>query len=175
MQNVFVWIIIVTALLLATLGFVGCASLGSKNTLPVVKNFDVGRFLGAWHEIARLPQRYERGLVRVTATYELDGEKLKITNRGFRDDEEVVATAVGCFAGRHDEGAFRISFFRPFYGDYRILWLSPEYDQAIVSGGDHSSLWILSRTPKLPQEKLDVLVEQAARWGFDVSKLEYPE
>ena len=174
MNNVAVWVFTVGAAFLVICGWIGCTSVGSSRDIPVVRNFEVARYLGTWHEIARLPKWFERDLRRVTATYELDGGTIKITNRGFRDGKEKVATAVGHFAGTANEGAFRVSFFRPFYGDYRIIWLSPEYDLALVTGDDRSSLWILARTAEIPSGKLDLLVEQAARWGFDVSQLEYP-
>ena len=165
-----------TIAMLTTLGgLFGCASVQSTDDIPVVKNFDAARYMGTWCEIARLPKWYERGQKNVTAKYELDGSSLRVTNRGWRDGEMKTSTAVGHFAGRTDEGAFRISFFRPFYGDYRIIWLSPEYDLALVTGGDRSSLWILAREAKIPDEKRDWLVEQAARWGFDTSRLEYPQ
>lgn len=100
---------------------------------------------------------------------------MQITNRGLKDGQEKISTAVGHFAGPENEGAFRISFFRPFYGDYRIIWLSSEYDRAIVTGSDRSSLWILSRTPTLDEEKLIELVTRASNWGFDIALLEFPE
>ena len=156
-------------------GALGCASARSTKDIPVVKGFDAMRYMGTWHEIARLPKWFERNLDNVTATYAIDGESLLITNRGFRDGEEKVSTAVGRFAGPSDEGAFRISFFRPFYGDYRIIWLSPEYDLALVTGEDRSSLWILARDKELSVERRDMLVKAATEWGFDVSKLEYPK
>lgn len=174
MKEVFVWIAVGAVALLTACGTIGCISAGSARGIPVVKDFDAARYLGTWHEIARLPKWFERDLADVTATYEMDGDTLRITNRGLRNGKEKVATAVGHFAGPENEGAFRISFFRPFYGDYRIVWLSPEYDLAIVTGGDRSSLWILSRSETIPAEKRDALVAQAASWGFDVSKLEYP-
>ena len=154
---------------------VGCSSIPSTDDLPAVTGFDAARYMGTWHEIARLPKWFERGLDEVTATYALEGETLRIVNRGFRDGEEKVSTAVGKFAGAKDIGAFRVSFFRPFYGDYRIIWLSPEYDLAMVTSDDRSSLWILARDANLPTERLAALVRQAAEWGFDVASLEYPE
>ena len=154
---------------------VGCTSVQSTKDIPAVKNFEAARYMGVWHEIARLPKWFERDLERVTATYAMDGDTLLITNRGWRDGEKKVSTAVGCFAGAADEGALRVSFFRPFYGDYRIIWLSPEYDLAMVTGGDRSSLWILARDKNLPVDRRVALVRQAAAWGFDVSKLEYPK
>ena len=138
----------------------------------------VGR-KGGFGRVAGTPrssERRNRNEVRyVSAEYSLDGDTLRIKNRGWRDNEMKVSTAVGHFAGPSDEGAFRISFFRPFYGDYRIVWLSSEYDLALVTGEDRSSLWILSRTATIPAERRDTLVKMASDWGFDVSKLEYPE
>ena len=163
--------ILVAVLVLA----VGCSTVRSTKDIPVVRNFEAARYMGVWHEIARLPKWFERGLDNVTATYSLEGETLKIVNRGFRDGKEVVSTAVGKFAGATDEGAFRVSFFRPFYGDYRIIYISLDYDLAVVTGSDRSSLWILSRKKAVPSEQKDQLVQMARVWGFDTTALEYPE
>ena len=162
------------ALLIVCCG-TGCVSVPSTDDIPVVKGFDAARYMGLWHEIARLPKWYERDMIHVSAEYALDGETLRIRNSGWRDNERKVSTAVGHFAGPADEGAFRISFFRPFYGDYRIIWLSPDYDLALVTGEDRSGLWILARTASIPAERRDALVKMASDWGFDVSKLEYAE
>lgn len=175
MKTIFLWILVVIAILSMLVGCFSSPSARSSRDIPVVKDFDVSRYLGEWHEIARLPKRYEKGLTHVTATYQLEGDRLQIVNRGIKDGQAKSSTAVGYFAGPSDEGAFRISFFRPFYGDYRIIWLSPEYDQAIVTGNDRSSLWILSRTPKIGQEKLIELLNRAKNWGFDIAMLEFPE
>ena len=165
---------VMTATVLAV-AFMGCAAGKSSRDIPVVKGFEAARYMGVWHEIARLPKWFERDLDNVTATYAMVDGKLRITNRGLRNGEEKVSTAVGRFAGSADEGAFRISFFRPFYGDYRIIWLSQDYDLALVTGDDRSSLWILARDKDLQSARREALVEMAARWGFDVSALEYPK
>ena len=175
MRKILIWTAVGVAVFLAVCGLFGCTSVPSTRDIPVVRKFDAVRYMGTWHEIARLPKWFERGLDKVTATYALEDGTLKITNRGWRDGEESVSTAVGHFAGPTDEGAFRISFFRPFYGDYRIIWLSAEYDLALVTGEDRSSLWILARDKDLPTERRDALVKMASDWGFDVSKLEYPK
>ena len=164
-----------SAIALLLLGATGCCSVRSTDDIPAVSEFDASRYMGTWHEIARLPQGFERDLKNVTATYSLDDGTLKITNRGFRDGEEKVSTAVGHFAGPEDEGAFRISFLRPFYGDYKVIWISPDYDLAMVTSSDRSSLWILSRDRDLDPERRDALIDLASKWDFDVKALEYPE
>jgi len=62
--------------------FSGCASL-PKGAQPVT-GFDLNRYLGVWHEVARLDHSFERGLTNVTAEYSLrpDGG-VKVLNRGF--------------------------------------------------------------------------------------------
>ena len=165
---------VMTATVLAV-AFMGCVAGKSSRDIPVVKGFEAARYMGVWHEIARLPKWFERDLDNVTATYALINGELRITNRGFRNGEEKVSTPVGHFAGPADEGAFRISFFRPFYGDYRIIWLSQDYDLALVTGDDRSSLWILAREKGLHSARRTALVEMAAHLGFDVSALEYPK
>lgn len=154
------------------LGMIGCTSYRSTADIPAVTGFDAARYMGTWHEIARLPKWFERDLVDVTAAYSLEGDSLRVVNRGFRDGKEQVATAVGRFAGAHDVGEFEISFFRPFYGEYRIIWLSPACDVAMVTSDDRSSLWILSRRERLPTDEFNDVVRLASRWGFDISALE---
>lgn len=47
----------------------GCTSVPEKVT--PVSPFELERYLGTWHEIARLDHRFERGLTQVTAEYSL--------------------------------------------------------------------------------------------------------
>lgn len=53
-------------LLLSTI-LTGC--LGMPKDVTPVTNFDLNRYLGTWHEVARLDHSFERGLSDVTATY----------------------------------------------------------------------------------------------------------
>jgi len=157
-----------------TLAMAGCTSIPSTRDIPAVRNFDASRYMGVWHEVARLPKWYERDMTDVTATYALDGETLHITNSGMRNGERKRVTAVGHFAGDPSVGEFRISFFRPFYGDYRIIWLSPGYDLALVTSSDRSALWILSREKNPPAGRLDALIKIARDWRFNTAALEFP-
>ena len=49
----------------------------------------------------------------------------------------------------------------------------PEYQHALVVGPDRSYLWILSRSPSLPEAVVERLVGKAAALGFDTSSLIY--
>ena len=69
----------------------------------------------------------------------------------------------------------RVSFFRPFYADYRIIELDPEYSCALVTGARRDFFWILSRTPVIADELLRQKVEHARHCGFPVEKLIFPK
>jgi apolipoprotein D and lipocalin family protein len=156
--------------------FSGCASL-PKGAQPVT-GFELNRYLGVWHEVARLDHSFERGLVNVTAEYSLrpDGG-VKVLNRGFSPSANKWKEAEGraYFIGDKATGQLKVSFFRPFYGGYNIIDLDKEkYSYALVCGPDLSYLWILAREPELPPETLARLKGKAVALGFAADRLIFP-
>lgn len=162
------------AILMVGLGTVSVMPSGDKPELVPVSDFNLDRYLGKWYEIARLPAPFEKDLVNVTATYSLkpDG-KVKVLNEGYKKTKEGKhkrAEGKAKFAKTPDIGYFKVSFFGPFYADYMIIILDPEYRYAMVASG-HKYLWILGREPNLDQAVLDDLVAQARELGFATDKL----
>ena len=68
-------------------------------------------------------------------------------------------------------GQLRVSFFLFFYSDYNILALGEDYDWALVGSSSPKYLWILSRTPSLPEETLEHILDIARERGYDTDKL----
>lgn len=154
----------------------GCATV-PKGLVPV-NGFEVQRYLGTWHEIARLDHPFERGLVSVTAEYSLrqDGG-VKVVNRGYKTSigkwKEVEGRAY--FVGDSVVGQLKISFFRPFYGGYNIIELDRKgYSYALVAGPSKAYLWILARSPELSPQIMRRLVDRAKELGFNTEKLIFP-
>lgn len=153
--------------------FAGEVFSASPKYVPV-SSFELNRYLGKWYEIARLPFSYEKGLVNVTATYSLrkDG-KVKVVNEGYKntkDGKHKVANGKAKLGESPDQGYLRVSFFWPFYGDYIIAELDPNYTYAMVISSPRY-LWILSREPKMDKTILDDLIAKAQKIGFDTSRL----
>lgn len=152
----------------------GCAVAPPPGVRPV-DGFEVSRYLGTWHEIARLDHRFERGLVAVTATYSLrDDGSLKVINRGFDPSTCAWREAEGRakFTGPPTTGQLKVSFFGPFYGGYTIFALDHrEYRWAAVSGPDRDYLWLLARDPVVDDVLRDRLVGEARALGFATDRL----
>ena len=153
----------------------GCVSAPKTAKIPAVSNFEAERYMGTWYEVARLPHSFERGLTNSTAVYTLRADgKVNVANSGTKDGRRQSAHAIAKFKGSSTTGELRVSFFRPFYGDYRIIYLEPDYSAAIVTSGTFDYFWILSRTPRLPTAQLEKYVKLAKGWGFPTEKIEYP-
>jgi apolipoprotein D and lipocalin family protein len=160
------------ALGVGALVLTGC--IGKPEGVEPVSNFDSSRYLGKWYEIARLDQRFERGLSQVSAEYSLrDDGGLKVLNRGYKADGKQWKESTGkaYFVDKPSVGHLKVSFFGPFYGSYIVTDLDPDYRYCLVSGNDKSSLWLLARTPTIGADVKKRLLDKAQALGFDTSKL----
>jgi apolipoprotein D and lipocalin family protein len=163
-------------LLLTAIAFLLAGCLGAPDGVEPVQGFEVERYMGRWHEIARLDHRFERGLEQVTATYALNPDgTVSVLNKGYNPAKGEWSEAQGKakFAGAQDVGALKVSFFGPFYGAYNVIELDADYQHALVVGPNLSYLWILARSPALPAEVVERLVAKAKALGFDTSALIY--
>ncbi len=135
-----------------------------------ITNLEPERYLGKWYEIARYDHKFERGLNYATANYSLmnDG-KIRVVNSGLKNGK--LKSSVGKAKFTDNPGLLRVSFFGPFYSDYRIMMLSKDYKYALVGSKSAKYLWILSRTPAVPEGTLNHILVEAANRGYDISKL----
>lgn len=162
--------------LLATLLLAGCT--GMPEGVQPVRGFQLERYLGTWHEIARLDHRFERGLIDVSATYtRRDDGGIHVLNRGYDPVNGVWKEALGkaYFIAGPDQASLKVSFFGPIYGGYHVFALDTDYRWALVSGPSRKYFWILAREPNLPEAVLQSLLAKARQAGFNTDALIYPE
>jgi apolipoprotein D and lipocalin family protein len=144
--------------------------------LKTVEYVDVARYMGTWYEIAKFPQRFEKGLVGVTANYTLlPNGKVRVLNSGYKENfngELKTAKGKAWVVDTSTNAKLKVSFFWPFAGNYWILELGKEYEYVVVGENSRKYLWILSRAPHMDEIFYNELVKRIQYLGFDVSKLE---
>jgi len=157
----------------------GCVRAPAPDTPQPVASLDVQRYLGTWWEAARLPM-WAQDSEKVTcedtnATYTLrpDG-RLGVLNKCLNAREgdaprEAVGEAYAVPGSNNTR--LRVSFFWPFYGDYWVLGLDPDYRWAVVGDPARKYLWVLSRTPHMAPADLRRALGIARDAGYDLAPL----
>lgn len=143
---------------------------------------DLQRYMGTWHEVARLPNRFqERCAGDVTATYTLRSDgTITVLNRCRKDNGKFTEVQGRARLAETDGPASRLEVrfaprwlgWLPFvWAEYWIIHLDEEYRHAIVGGPSRKYLWILARYPSVDPATLQSLVVVAASHGYDTEQL----
>ena len=153
---------------------VASASSAQASAVTPVAAVDRERFLGSWYEIARIPAWFQSRCVKnTTARYGLrrDG-KLTVINRCLTRRGDVdQATGLARVLDPATTTRLQVSFvsllgWRPFWGDYWIIGLDPDYRWLAVGDPKRQYGWILSRSPILEPALLEAAFHSLERNGY---------
>jgi apolipoprotein D and lipocalin family protein len=159
------------------LSMLGACSTAARPPVPLAPHVDLSRFMGSWYVIANIPTFLERGAHNAVESYQLDADGSIATTFTFRD---------GGFDGPqktyHPRGfvdtsvpgnaVWGMRFVWPIKADYRISFVSDDYGQTIIARESRDYVWIMARTPQIPEADYQRLVQFVAAQGYDISKLQ---
>jgi apolipoprotein D and lipocalin family protein len=152
----------------------GWALANSHPPLETVSIVDVNRYLGRWYEIARYPNRFERKCARdVTAHYSIKANgEIRVVNSCITPAGSVTrSVGTAKIVDKSGHAKLKVTFFWPFYGNYWIIGLGPDYEYAVVGEPSRKFLWVLGRVPQMSDELYLRITSQLASKGYDASKL----
>lgn len=162
----------------ALLALMTAANAQEVKTVPSVV---LSRYAGTWHEIARLPNRFQAKCVgNVTADYTLQADGgISVRNRCKTADgktEEVLGEAKVADPVSNARLKVRfapawLSWLPMVWADYWIIDLASDYTTAVVGDPDRAYLWVLARTPSLPDAVYQDIVDRATAQGYDTARL----
>jgi apolipoprotein D and lipocalin family protein len=155
-----------------------CATPPGKSTAGIlgVKSIDMGRYLGRWYEISRIPVPIGRSWVNTSDSYSLrpDG-RIAVVYEGFAGSPKgprKTLTGRQWIPDPAAMGDMKVSFLPLLVNDNRIIALDTDYSWLVVTSSTKDYLWIMSRTPTMDTKVYDSIVSTAKGWGFDTSRLE---
>jgi apolipoprotein D and lipocalin family protein len=145
-----------------------------------VAQVDLQRYSGAWYEIARIPNRFQRQCSRHTiAQYSLRSDgAIKVLNQCIRSNGSVdQVTGLARVVEPSSQAKLKVSLvsflgWRPFWGDYWVIGLDPHYRWAVVGSPDRRYGWLLARTPQLAPAELAAAREMVERNGYTWSRFQ---
>lgn len=157
----------------ASLAVVGCAS---HPTLPTVPAVDLPRFMGSWYVIANIPTFIEKGAHNAIESYRLaaDGSiATTFTYNAGRDDGPLKSWHPnGRVVPGTGNSVWGMQFVWPIRADYRIFYLDADYTRVIIARSARDYLWIMARTPQIPEQELQRLIALAVAAGYDPARVQ---
>lgn len=144
--------------------------------MKTVEKVDLPRFMGAWYVIANIPTFIEKGAHNAVESYRLDDDGSIATTFTFRDggfDGKLKTYNPRGFVTDRDTNAlWGMRFIWPIKADYRIVYLDDDYSQTIIGRQKRDYLWIMARTPQIPDADYQRLLQLAVSMGYDASKVQ---
>ncbi len=161
------------AALVPLLFLVGC------NSTPPIRtenNVDIKRFMGDWYVIANIPIFIEDGAHNAIESYTLNIDGTIDTTFSFNKDsfdgERKVYNPTGYIYDTTSNAIWGMQFIWPFKSDYRIMYLDKNYQHTVIGRLKRDYVWIMSRTPSIPEDEFSKIVSIIRQEGYDTSKLQ---
>lgn len=147
----------------------GCAS---AQTMPVVEHVDLPRFMGPWYVIANIPTFIEKGAHNAVETYSLESDGTIQTVFTFRDGSfegpEKKYNPTGTVVNKQTNSEWRMQFLWPFKSEFLISYLTPDYSQTVIARTARDYVWIMARTPSIPEKDYQAILEFLSKNGYDI-------
>ena len=162
------------AVLLVLITAAGCGT--QRSELTPVASVDLDRFMGDWYVIANIPTFLEKGAHNAVENYTLNEDGTVATTFTFREDsfdgKQKEYSPRGFVKDDPSNALWGMRFVWPIKADYRIVYLADDYSQTIIGRNKRDYVWIMARTPSIPEADYRVLVSKVADMGYDTAKLE---
>lgn len=165
-------------------GLFGCTTTADSTLTPpkTASQIRLEDYLGQWHEIGRLPMRFQDKCTHnVTATYRLqDNGHIQVLNACQTKDGKAVAIGEA-YATDTSNAKLKVSFLPSVLKKLPIgkanYWVldtrqdeAGRYSSALVGTPNHKYLWILSRTPTLDEATYEDYLKTAKQNGYELSQ-----
>jgi len=155
----------------------GCAAVpGDLPPVALVEHVDVPRFMGDWYVIANIPTFLEKGAFNAKDSYRLmeDGSiATTFTYNAYAPDGAVKHySSTGYVLDPATNAVWGQQYIWPIKADYRISYLSADYGETVITREKRDYVWIMARTPTIPEADFSRLVAFVGTQGYDTTRLQ---
>jgi apolipoprotein D and lipocalin family protein len=131
--------------------------------------------MGDWYVIANIPTVIEKEAHNAVESYRLAPDGTVATTFTFReggfDGERRTYRPTGYVIDKQSNAVWGMQFVWPFKADYRIVFVDEAYSQTIIGRTQRDYVWLMARTPQIPEADYQRFLKMIAEEGYDVSKV----
>lgn len=154
-----------------------CSSDSYKKTVARVER---DRFMGSWYVMAGRFTSFEKGAYNAVESYEWNQKEQRIDisftyNKESLNGPKKEIPQKGWIVDTHSNATWKVQPWWPLKFGYLIIALDPNYQWTAVGVPDQDYLWIMSRDPQMPREKVDEIIQKVKRDGYDTKDIVYVE
>lgn len=159
---------------LASLALLGCQSV-ERPPLALAQHVDLPRFMGDWYVIAATPTLIDREAHNAVENYRLAADGTIETTYTFRagsfDGPLKRYTPRGFVLDTRSNAVWGMQFVWPVKADYRVAFVSPDYAQTVIARERRDYVWVMARTPRIPDADYQRLMEFVGAQGYDTTTI----
>jgi apolipoprotein D and lipocalin family protein len=165
----------IATLVIIVFTLAGCQTL-PRPPIKTVEYVDLERFMGDWYVIANIPTFLEQDAHNAVESYRLNHDGSIATTFTFRDggfDGDIKRYhPTGFVRDTRSNAVWGMQFIWPIKADYRVIYLNDDYTQTVIGREKRDYVWIMARTPAIPDEDYARIVRLLAEEGYDISQLQ---
>lgn len=147
----------------------------SPPPIRIATAVDLERFMGDWYVIANIPTWIERDAHNAVESYRLAQDGTVATTFSFRqggfEGELKTYHPTGYILDRESNAVWGMQFLWPIKADYRIVYVDESYSQTVIGRTARDYVWLMARTPEIPDSDYQRFLTLIAQEGYDVSKV----
>ena len=163
---------LISAMLATVLLLLGCQS---AKPIYTVSHVDLERFMGDWYVIACIPTFIETEAYNALESYQLNPDGTIATtftfNKGGFDGKLKTYTPKGFVVENTGNAVWKMQFVWPFKAEYRIIHLTDDYEQTVIGRSKRDYVWIMARTPSIPEDDYDRILTFLKDQGYTLDDL----
>ena len=79
--------------------------------------------------------------------------------------------AVGTVVDRKTNARWGVQFLWPFQAPYLVIDLDADYRTTVIGHPSRDLIWIMARTPTLPESAYRAILQRVAAQGYDTNRI----
>lgn len=154
----------------------GCST--STPYTKTVSNVDLQRFMIPWHVQAGRFTSFEKDPYNSIESYTWNEKEQRIDidfsyNQGGFNGPVKKIPQKGWVKDTKTNATWEVQPWWPLKFDYLIIALADDYEWTVIGVPNQNYLWVMSKDPHFPREKVDQIIRDIAKTGYSIENIQY--